>query len=289
MNSALEKSNYHPDIQGLRAVAVLLVVFYHAGFEFLSGGYIGVDVFFVISGYLITGLLLRELTRSNGINIADFYARRIRRLLPTATVVLISTVGVAWTVYAPLELKQFLSSAFATAVYLSNIWFAHLSTDYLAEDTDANPLLHTWSLSAEEQFYLFWPFLIIFLARKKSPAILRKHLLIGILIVCIASLFSAIFLTYYNQSLAFFISPTRAWEFGLGGLIALWIPKEDFPITLIQLLGFLGLVLIFLASYYFNEQTRFPGFAAIVPVIGACFIIIASHRIASFIYDTVIC
>lgn len=278
MNNDLERSNYRHDIQGLRAVAVLLVVFYHAGFDFLPGGYIGVDVFFVISGYLITSLLASELKRSNDIDIINFYSRRIRRLLPAATVVLITTICVAWSAYSPLELKQFLSSAFATAIYLSNVWFAHLSTDYLAENTDANPLLHTWSLSAEEQFYLVWPIFILLLYKKKPVEFFRRNLAIGILIACMISLILAIFLTYYNQPLAFFISPTRAWEFGFGGLVALWLPKHQFIDNKIYFLSeLLGLILILSAAYLFNDHTNFPGFSAIVPVLGASLIIASSH------------
>ncbi|MBS1212182.1 MAG: acyltransferase 3, partial [Proteobacteria bacterium] len=140
---ATTASTFRQDIQGLRAIAVLLVVLYHARFGWLHGGYVGVDVFFVISGYLITGLLLKALEKTGSVDLGGFYARRMRRLLPAAMLVLVATTSVAYALYAPLELQRFSSSALATAGYVSNLWFAYLSTDYLAEGTGANPLLHT--------------------------------------------------------------------------------------------------------------------------------------------------
>lgn len=150
-----KKSTYRPDIQGLRAIAVVLVVIYHSGLGWFPGGYIGVDVFFVISGYLISQMLLNEWQAVGHIDLVGFYARRMRRLLPAAAVVLLSTIVFARLVYSPIEIKTFSSDAIATAVYLSNFWFAHLATDYLATDEVVSPLLHTWSLAVEEQFYIF--------------------------------------------------------------------------------------------------------------------------------------
>lgn len=258
---------------------MLLVVIYHAGFDTLSGGYIGVDVFFVISGYLITGLLLRELETTGTVALAKFYGRRIRRLLPAATLVLVCTIAIAWTVYSPLELKQFASSAFATATYLSNIWFAHLATDYLAEDTAANPLLHTWSLSAEEQFYLAWPLLLLVTARLGPTQSVRRRLFVTMGILAGLSLLASLLLTRYSQPWAFFGSPTRAWEFALGGVVALWNPTSQYRRSNTRpLLGALGITLVFLPAIAFDRQTAFPGFAAIVPVVGALLIISAAHR-----------
>ena len=145
------------DIQGLRAVAVLLVVLYHAGLPFVPGGYVGVDVFFVISGYVITGMLWREIERSGRVDLPSFYARRIGRLLPAALAVTAVTVVFFWAVYSPQERLRLATGAFASAVYLSNLWFALDATDYFASDSAGHPLLHTWSLSVEEQFYLSGP------------------------------------------------------------------------------------------------------------------------------------
>ena len=141
MQAISVRSSFVPEIQGLRAVAVLLVVLYHARISVLPGGFIGVDVFFVISGYLITGMLIRELEHSNGIDLPQFYARRIRRLLPAAGLVLTCTLAIAWLVYAPMEREQFALAALTSALYVSNFWFAYLSTDYLVAGEKAGSKL----------------------------------------------------------------------------------------------------------------------------------------------------
>ncbi|MCB1792457.1 MAG: acyltransferase, partial [Gammaproteobacteria bacterium] len=278
MSELSRASHYQPDIQGLRALAVILVIFYHSGLPGLPGGYIGVDVFFVISGYLITSLLLRELARNDAISLPRFYARRFRRLLPAATLVLIVTTLTAWFVYSPLALKQFSSSAFATAIYLSNIWFAHLSTDYLAEDTAANPLLHTWSLGVEEQFYLFWPLIMMIAYRvyRSRPA----HQRLTVVFVALAAISFAleVWLTSYKQPWAFFGSPTRAWEFAAGGLLALGFARGALlSRTLATALGWLGFFLICAAAVLLDRSTPFPGTAALLPVLGASGLIAAAH------------
>lgn len=270
------------DIQGLRAIAVLLVVLFHSGLGILPGGYVGVDVFFVISGYLITGLLVAELERRDRICLVDFYARRVRRLLPAATLVLAATLAAAWLLYSPLELRQFAASAAATAAYVSNLWFAYLSTDYLADKTGSNPLLHTWSLSAEEQFYLIWPGLLWVAARWRGAVGLRGRLLAAILAVSLVSCVVDILLTAYAQPWAFFGSPARAWEFGLGGVVALWTPgPRTGGAAMRNLCGLLGIVLIGCATLVFDARTVFPGVAAFLPVLGATAIVAAGHRQAA--------
>ncbi len=270
--------HYRPDIQGLRAVAVLLVLFYHAGFTFIPGGYVGVDVFYVISGYLITGLLLREVEQTGTVAIGAFYARRIRRLIPAATVVIVTTLGIAWALYSPLELGPIASSALFASLYVSNIWFARQSTDYLADRADANPLLHTWSLSVEEQFFAVWPLLVIALTRLGPAELRRRRLLICMVGVCAVSLASSVAVTYLNQPWAFFSAPTRAWEFGWGGCIALWTPKPDKPKTA-SLAGWAGLLLIVATASLFSERTSYPGFAAIAPVLGAGLVIASGRQV----------
>ncbi|MCG6940812.1 MAG: acyltransferase [Thiohalocapsa sp.] len=274
MHSVSPASHYQPEIQGLRAIAVMLVVFYHSGLPGLPGGYVGVDVFFVISGYLITGLLLREIGRSGGISLGGFYARRMRRLLPAASLVLLATIAVAWYAYSPLELTEFSRSALATAAYLSNLWFAHLSTDYLAENTDANPLLHTWSLAVEEQFYLVWPFLLLAVLHLGARSGFARRLLLAFCATIVVSLAGAVFLTDYNQPWAFFGSPTRAWEFAVGGLLALWLAHgRTIGPRLSIALGTLGLVMVMGAALVYSKRTPFPGWSALAPVLGAALII----------------
>ncbi len=278
MAHVAETSAFRPDIQGLRAVAVMLVVVYHSGLGVLSGGYIGVDVFFVISGYLITGLLCRELDRSNRVDLKAFYARRIRRLLPAASLVVVATVLIAWNLYGPLEFKTFSASAIATALYVSNGWFAHESTDYLAEGTDANPLLHTWSLSVEEQFYLIWPLLFVLAARSPAGAARTQRLWLLMVSLFVVSFVSAIWLTAHNQPWAFFGSPTRAWEFAAGGMIAMWPVRRPFAPRVAAIAGGLGLLLIAVASVQYDKNTVFPGWAAVMPVVGAVLVIAAAHH-----------
>ena len=277
-HSVSPSSHYHPDIQGLRAIAVLLVIYYHSGLPGLPGGYIGVDVFFVISGYLITGLLLREIERSGTLSLSGFYARRMRRLLPAVSLVLLVTIGVAWFSYSPLELRQFSLSALATATYVSNLWFAHLATDYLAASSDNDPVLHTWSLAAEEQFYLVWPFLLLAVLHLGTPSGLRQRLLLTFGLTILVSSAGAVLLTGYNQPWAFFGSPTRAWEFAVGGLLAVWFASDrQLGPRLAVALGMLGLALLVSAALFYSRRTPFPGWAASVPVAGAALIIAAAH------------
>lgn len=274
----MSRGTFLPEIQGMRAIAVLLVLIYHSGLGAFSGGYIGVDVFFVISGYLITGLLLKEIRSTGSVDIPAFYSRRIRRLLPAAGLVLVVTLLIATQLYAPLDIKQLTSSAFSTALYFSNLWFAHLSTDYLADDTATNPFLHTWSLSVEEQFYLIWPILILLAVRLFRHRDAARAILPVLLLLVVTSLAAAIYLTQQNQPWAFFGSPTRAWEFGLGALLAL-LPRQDSGRVgpWLSGLSLAGLVAILYAALTYDRHTPFPGTAALLPTLGAAGMIAAIH------------
>lgn len=165
---------FRPDIEGLRALAVLLVVACHAGVPWLQGGYIGVDVFFVISGYLITRLLDTEYSRTGKIDLSGFYARRVRRLLPALALMVGAVLVAIWVFFSPFEQPVMLRSVLAASLYISNLHFAWGATDYWGADAKQDPLLHTWSLGVEEQFYLGWPplfFLMMFLLRRSRPAV----------------------------------------------------------------------------------------------------------------------
>ena len=215
---------YRADIEGLRGVAVVLVVLFHAGVWGMRGGFTGVDVFFVLSGYLITDLLVREVERTGTISFVQFYARRTRRLLPAAVLVLGFTLLAGFFVFSPVEQGRYIKSALATSMYLSNVQFLLNASQYFAADMTADPFLHTWSLAVEEQFYLVWPALILV---GFGAALSRRRLTRLIATVCLLTLAGCIWLTWLRKPWAFFGSPPRAWEFGLGALASM-IPLSGF-------------------------------------------------------------
>ena len=254
---------FRRDIEGLRGLAILLVVAYHAG----------VDVFFVLSGYLITGLLVAEIGATGRVDFAAFYARRARRLLPAAFTVLVATMLIGRVVYAPVEHRDLANSGLATALYVSNIHFARSATDYLAE-ADTNPLLHTWSLAVEEQFYLFWPALVLLALAGRGRRIRPARLAATMVVMGAASLALCVWLTGESQPWAFFLLPTRAWEFAIGALArmlptgapAAWRPRG------VAWVGFLAVVA---AGTMFGNDTVFPGAAAALPVVGTALLLTA--------------
>ena len=183
----LRKSEYRRDVQGLRGIAVLLVVLYHARVPFFTAGFVGVDVFFVISGYLITGLLVRELESGGRVNLLHFYARRARRLLPAALFLIVVVFVAAALLYPPLEQQEIFSASRASAIYLVNFWFAGRAVAYLGGDGGANPMLHMWSLAVEEQFYIVWPLLLAAGSLAVRPDRLRARLVAVVVAVSVVS------------------------------------------------------------------------------------------------------
>lgn len=266
-------SDFRADIQGLRAVAVLAVLLYHAHLPLLPGGYIGVDVFFVISGFLITGHLLAQHERTGRIALGMFYARRARRILPASLVVLALSVLAALLWFPPVLFRDLWESAIATALYVPNLYFAREGTDYLAESAPSL-LQHYWSLGIEEQFYLLWPLVLILLLRVTRG---RRAVALGTLALVVGSLTLCLVLTSSNQPWAFFSLPTRAWELGLGGLVAL-VGSRGVPRgRLGSLLGWCGLAAILASAVVFDDDTLFPGAAALVPTLGTALVIWAGH------------
>ncbi len=257
------------DIEGLRGLAILMVVAYHARLPFASGGFVGVDVFFAISGYLIAGQLTRELSRTGTVDLADFYARRIRRLLPAAAVVILATVIVARATLSPLEQRNFTETALAAGLYVANFSFAHRATDYLAAPSDSDPLLHMWSLSVEEQFYLVWPVLLLFAWRAG-----RLTAAIGTTTLVVAASVG-LMLRFNNTEPAwtFFGPHTRAWEFGIGALAAL-VPWR-MPRWVSAPAAWVGLAAGLAACVTYDARTPFPGVWAIPPVVGAALVLAA--------------
>lgn len=273
---------FRGDIEGLRAIAILLVVAYHAEIPRFQGGYVGVDVFFVISGYLITWLLINEVERKGHIDWLSFYARRAKRLLPALAVLLVVVSGIIALVYAPFEQIELARTALFTATYRSNLYFSQISLDYLNTSLNSNPLLHTWSLSVEEQFYFVWPVFVIvairssWAKRSATAALSRTRLLIWLAVVSILSFIYAVHLTATHQPAAFFLSPPRAWEFSIGA-IALLIPTQLKKSTS-NLLGLLGLASLLVAVFYFDANTPFPGWSALLPAIATVAILKASEQ-----------
>ena len=275
---AVPGAEFRTDIQGLRGVAVLLVVLYHAGLPFLTGGFIGVDVFFVVSGYVITGLLYRELQSTGRLDLPRFYGRRIRRLLPAAALVLAVTFAVFWLVYSPVERQRLSAVTLATALYVSNAWFALYATDYLGGDASSNPLLHTWSLAVEEQFYLVWPLALLLLARSTRSVDPRKRVVLGIAVLSLASFAGAVVATGISQPWAFFGSPTRAWEFGAGALAYFgWQADWGWPKPARVAVAAAGLLLVIGSAVALTEDSLMPGFVALACVAGTVAIIVAAR------------
>jgi peptidoglycan/LPS O-acetylase OafA/YrhL len=212
------RAPFRPDIEGLRAIAVLLVLAYHARIPGFTGGYIGVDVFYVVSGFLITGLIVRELQATGRVDLPAFYARRARRLLPAALVVIAVTVIASAIVLPPLRVPDVAGDAAAAALYVSNIRFAAQATDYLQAELDPSPLLHFWSLGVEEQFYLFWPALLFLVARRRFEV---RRLASVVAAVAVLSFVLGVAWTSTDAPLAFFLLPARAWELAVGAGLAL--------------------------------------------------------------------
>jgi peptidoglycan/LPS O-acetylase OafA/YrhL len=253
-------------IQGLRALAAILVTVFHA--RLIPGGFIGVDIFYVISGYLITGLILREIEKTGTLDLRSFYQRRIKRLLPTSVFVLFVTAIFAWILFPPITRDALGRDLFAAATYISNYLFAWWQNDYQNLNATPSPFIHYWSLAVEEQFYLVWPIFILFLARYGKKVILG-----GIAITTLASLLFSIYLTQVAPIWAFYSLPTRAWELGFGALL-LFIPEMKKKIRILPWLGFFGIAF---SSLNFNENTAFPGKNALIPVL-ATVVLIASIK-----------
>jgi peptidoglycan/LPS O-acetylase OafA/YrhL len=277
---------FRSDVEGLRAVAVLLVVAFHAAMPWCSGGFIGVDVFFVISGYLITALLSDELRRTGTISLPAFFGRRIRRLIPAAAVVLVTTLLLSAVVMPPLEIARTAASVQAAAGYVSNIHFLRLASDYFSGEAASSPIVHTWSLSVEEQFYIVWPLLLLLLARSAGRRELSRRWLAWTLTAIGAlSFIAASFYTTANHSLAFYGTPLRAWEFAVGGLVSTiaWRASEAERGSIVWsgLLGWGGLALIICAGATYSAATEFPGVTALVPVAGTAMVLIAGAMSSS--------
>ncbi|HCX6044665.1 TPA: acyltransferase [Escherichia coli] len=262
---------YRPDIDGLRAVAVLLVLFFHAGFDFFSGGYVGVDVFFVISGYLITGILVSGIEK-NKYSFKTFILSRITRLYPALIFTVIITIIVGFLVFSPTDYFSLSKTALYTITSVSNFYF-WMKSGYFDTSSETNPLLHTWSLSVEQQFYLIWPLVISLAIRSGRKRALTAILIIGFISLCFSEAFVKI-----DPTSNYYMMPFRIFEFAAGGALAFrrggaHKPSVTHDIGLVS-----GLVLIIFSSITYGKATAFPGIHAMVPAIGACLCILYGNQ-----------
>lgn len=266
-----------------------MVLLFHAGAPFLPGGFVGVDVFFVISGFLITGMLVRQSFEAGRIDLADFYARRVRRILPAATLVLLVTVFCTWLILPRTRWESIGEEAVGSALYFVN-WIFAANTDYLNADSAESPLQHFWTLAVEEQFYIVWPLLLVLLLLivrwlahsphlPQSPSMhqvrTRRLVEVGVILMVLPSLAWSIYYTSAEPAAAYFVSTTRLWELGVGAAIAVWAGHlSRLPELMGRCLQIGGLIAIVVAGLTFSSETVFPGYAALLPVLGAAAVIV---------------
>ena len=271
---------FRPEIQGLRTVAVVLVVLFHLWPNRVTGGYVGVDVFFVISGFLITSHIHREVIATGTVSLRRFWARRIRRLLPASLLVLaVSAVGVV-ALLPPTLWAQSARQIAASALYVQNWALAADAVDYMAADNVPTIAQHYWSLSVEEQFYIIWPVLILALLAlhrwsRGRPGLRRGYLVAGLGVLTAVSLVWSIVATYNDQASAYFITPTRAWEFATGAILALVAPEVLRPARWRGPVAWAGVAAIMVAGLWFDGASMFPGWIALLPVLGTAAVIAA--------------
>src|ERR1700733_5019746 len=267
---------FRPDIQGLRAIAVSLVVVYHLYPSALPGGFAGVDVFFVISGYLITGQLWRTCQKTGRLSLTEFWGRRARRVIPAAALVLAVTWGLSYWVLPSSELANTAQQIRASALYYQNWQLASDAVSYLQQHAEATPVQHFWSLSVEEQFYLVWPLLFLvalLIARRAGDAAHRAALAHRIVYTLTAGVVAASFAYSVHDSSAdpaqaYFLTTTRMWELGAGGLLALLSAPLAERIGRHGWLGWAGLAMLAASQFVLNGLTPYPGWIALLPVGG---------------------
>ena len=257
---------YRPDIDGLRALAILPVVFFHAGIAFFPGGFVGVDIFFVISGYLITNILLKDIGKQE-FSVVQFYNRRIRRIFPALFFVLFSSTVFALWILLPSELENFGESLTAASLFYSNYHFM-FDSNYFSAAAETKPLLHMWSLAVEEQFYIIFP-IFLYLITKYAPRNFG-YIVLGVFIF---SLLFSVFLVAKTPDYAFYSTAARAWELMVGSLIAIFPRSIKLKSQAVHILSLSGLAMICYSVFFFSDSTVFPGFNALFPCFGAALIL----------------
>ena len=262
---------YRREIDGLRAIAVVPVILFHAGLTSVRGGYVGVDIFFVISGFLITSLIVDALGKGN-FSIVQFYERRIRRIMPALLVMMFASAACALILLPPAEIIDFAKLMIAVSFFGSNIYL-YTTTNYFSVAADQNPLIHTWSLGVEEQYYLVIPLLLAFMY-KYAP----KRIVSSILVIAVTSFSLSIIASYRSPTANFFLPITRAWELCAGSILSFYsIRTGEISRRTREIVAALGAAAIFVAIFTFSATTRVPGLPALLPVLGAIAVIAAAR------------
>jgi len=276
---------YRPEIEGIRTIATLLIAVYHIWFGRVSGG---VDVFFILSGFLITMSLLSRIERTGAVNLGEFFLGLSRRLFTQALLVIVVIGGLSLVFLPQIQWGEIIKHMTASILYYENWRLAFDAVDYLAQDNSASPFQHYWSLGVQGQFYIIWPLLIItvyFLAQKVFKTPMRKTFLVALIIIFTVSISYSIYQTNLNQPWAYFDTFARMWEFSVGGLLALILPYLFWNKWVNTLLGWLGLLIVCLTGVLLPVSTVFPGYLALVPISGVLLIIIASENSTRFGVD----
>lgn len=277
----MASAKWRPDIQGLRAIAVLGVVLFHAGVTRVDGGFTGVDVFFVISGFLITGMLY-PLSDAPTRSIPSFLTSRVRRLLPASIFTLIVVTLVTWLTIDPLQRTAIFEQVRYAALQVSNISMANDSNDYLAGDAALNPVMHFWTLGLEWQYYLVWAALmaICLLVFRKHRSALRMAIAVLLVALFASTLVASVILTPEDPGPSYFLLTTRAWEFAIGGLVFIVAPwfARRIGVAIRTAMAWFGVVGIVASFFVINSSTVFPGYAALLPVVATAMVIVAGHE-----------
>ncbi len=275
-NSPFENMGYRADIDGIRAIAVLSVILFHINKNLLPGGFLGVDIFFVLSGYLITLLLMREVYNTQKIDIVNFYKRRIKRIIPALIFVLIPVFTIGLLSFTPNDLLKLSESLIWSSLSAANFYFnSSIDTGYFAQSSNTVPLLHLWSLGVEEQFYIIWPFILLLLVTYVGSPLLRIFL-VGVLLTI--SLVLADLLTPVNHSFSYYMLPTRAWEL-LAGAIAALFAISGFLVKgwFNEVMAFTGILVIILSFMFVSESDAVPGLAALPVILGTVLLVLSGH------------
>ncbi len=269
-----KKHFYRPDIDGLRALAVMLVILFHAGFTTISGGFVGVDIFFVISGFLITSSIDKQMSQGT-FSFQNFYLKRIRRIIPVLVFIMFVITIPAYFILFSDDFENYSRTVIHTILSTNNFHLWIKSSDYFAESTELIPLLHTWSLSVEEQFYMVWPPLLLLLHKKFN----LKNRLLGVIVLLFLSFMLSVFLTHINMQMAYFLLPARLFEMLLGaGLAIFWHKLPQFSQKNNNLLSIVGFFMMLLPALLLTQTNSFPGINALWPCLGACLFIISGKE-----------